>query len=157
MISIWNIYKITKNLQWNLGSVLPRNTPRICSIWPTYFTENIQEYGGAEIIIYKLETMNQTWVIWWDWYFFLKFICLKTRLKPTFSIKTDKHGSETLDISLATNDRTLTGDVVQRRRYGFPNTKTREIYDIFRNLNKSNTVFHPTEKTNPIRLLKISD
>ena len=82
---------------------------------------------------------------------------LKTILKPTFGLKTAKHGSVNLEGFLTAVEKTLLKEMFKRRRFGRQNTKTKEIYDIFQRLKKYGSVCVPTEKTNSTKVIQIED
>ena len=80
---------------------------------------------------------------------------LNTGLKPTFGIKTVKHGSDNLEGFLTALVKTLLKESLKRRRFERPNRKTSEIYDVLQRLKKSGCVCVPTENTNSTRMIKI--
>ena len=73
---------------------------------------------------------------------------LNTGLKPTFVLKTMKHGSDNLEVFLTAVEKTLLKEAFKRRRFERQNKKTKEIYDILQRLKKSGYVCVPTDKTN---------
>ena len=82
---------------------------------------------------------------------------LNTGLKPTFVLKTMKHGSDNLEVFLTAVEKTLLKEAFKRRRFERQNKKTKEIYDILQRLKKSGYVCVPTDKTNSTRVIYIED
>ena len=58
-------------------------------------------------------------------YFRFKATELDTDLKPTFGIKTEKHGSDNLEGFLTALEKTLLKKALKRRRFERQNTKTK--------------------------------
>ena len=82
---------------------------------------------------------------------------LNTGLKPTFGVKTAKHGSDNLKGFLTAVGKTLLKEVFKRRRFDRQNRKTVEIYDVLQELKKSGFFCVPMDKTNTTRVIKIED
>ena len=80
---------------------------------------------------------------------------LNTGLKPTFGVKTAKHGSDNLEGFLTEVGKTLLKEAFKRRRFDRQNRKTVEIYDVLQELKKYGCVCVPTDKTNATRVIKI--
>ena len=59
---------------------------------------------------------------------------LNTGLKPTFVIKTVKHGSDNLEGFLTAVKKNLLKEAFKRRRFERTNNKTSEIYEILQRL-----------------------
>ena len=55
---------------------------------------------------------------------------LNTGLKPTFGVKTAKHGSDNLEGFLIAVGKTLLKEAFKHRHFEHQNRKTVEIYDI---------------------------
>ena len=55
---------------------------------------------------------------------------LNTGLKPTFGVKTAKHGSDNLEGFLTAVGKTLLKEALKRRRFDRQNRKTVGIYDV---------------------------
>ena len=71
---------------------------------------------------------------------------LNTGLKPTFGIKTVKHGSDNLEDFLTATERTLLKEAFRRRRFERPNKKIREMYEVLQKMkNLDQSVFRQTE------------
>ena len=79
---------------------------------------------------------------------------LNTSLKPTFGVKTEKHGSDNLKVFLTAVGKTLLKEAFKRRRFDRQNRKTVEIYDVLQELKKSGCVCVPEDKTNATRVIK---
>ena len=60
--------------------------------------------------------------------------CLNTSLKPTFGVKTEKHGSDDLKGFLTVVGKTLLKEAFKRRRLYRQNRKTVKIYDVLQEL-----------------------
>ena len=82
---------------------------------------------------------------------------LNTVLKPTFGVKTAKHGSDNLEGFLTAVEKTLLKEAFKRRRFDRQNRETVEIYDVLQELKKSGCVCVPEDKTNATRVKKIED
>ena len=59
---------------------------------------------------------------------------LNTVLKPTFEVKTAKHGSDKLEVFFTAVVKTLLKEASKRRRFDRQNRKTVEIYDVLQEL-----------------------
>ena len=71
---------------------------------------------------------------------------LNTGLKPTFGIKTAKHGSDNLEGFLTALEKILLKEAFKRRRFERPNRKTSEIYKVLQRLkNPDVSVFRQTK------------
>ena len=80
---------------------------------------------------------------------------LKTILKPTFGLKTAKHGSDNLEWFLTAVEKTLLKEAFKRRHFERKNNKTKEIYDILQRLKKYGSVCIQTDKTKSTMLIQI--
>ena len=80
---------------------------------------------------------------------------LNTGLKPTFGIKTTKHGSDNLEAFLTAMEKTLLKEAFKRQCFERQNTKTKEIYDILQRLKKSGSGCVPIDKTNSTKVVQI--
>ena len=59
---------------------------------------------------------------------------LNTGLKPTFGLKTAKHGSDNLEGFLTAVEKTLLEEALKRRRFDRQNRETVEIYNVLQEL-----------------------
>ena len=59
---------------------------------------------------------------------------LNTGLKPTFGVKTAKHGYDNLGGFLTAVGETLLKEAFERQRFERPNRTTSEIYDVLQEL-----------------------
>ena len=59
---------------------------------------------------------------------------INTRWKPTFGVKTAKHGSDNLKGFLTAVEKTLIKESFKHRRFERPNRKTSGIYDVLQRL-----------------------
>ena len=82
---------------------------------------------------------------------------LNTGLKPTFGVKTAKHGSDNLEGFLISVGKTLLKETFERRRFDRQTRKTVEIYDVLQELKESGCVCVPADKTNATRVIKIEE
>ena len=82
---------------------------------------------------------------------------LNTGLKPTFGVKTAKHGSDNLEGFLTAVEKPLLKEAFKRQHFERQNRKTVEIYDVRQELKKSGCVCVPTDKTNATRVIKTKD
>ena len=82
---------------------------------------------------------------------------LNTSLKPTFGVKTAKHGSDNLEGFLTAVGKNLLKEAFKRRHFDRHNRKTVELYDVLQELKNPGCVYVPTDKTNTTRVIKIED
>ena len=79
---------------------------------------------------------------------------LNTGLKPTFWIKTAKHGSDNLEGFLTVVGKTLIKEDFKRRRFELQNRKTVEIYDVLQELKNPDASESRQKKLTPQEWLK---
>ena len=82
---------------------------------------------------------------------------LNTGLKPTFGLKTKKHGSNNIEVFLTEVKKILLKETFRRRRFEHIKKKTREIYEVLQNMKNSVSVYVPTYKTNSTGVTEIED
>ena len=71
---------------------------------------------------------------------------LNTGLKPTFGIKTAKHGYDNLEVFLKAVGKTFLKEAFKRQRFERPNKKASKIYEILQRLkNPDLSVFRQTK------------
>ena len=75
---------------------------------------------------------------------------LNTGLKPTFGVKTAKHGSDNLKVFLTAVGKTLLKVAFKRRRFERQNRKTVGIYDVLQELKTSDASASQQKKLTPL-------
>ena len=82
---------------------------------------------------------------------------LNTVLKPTFGVKTSKHGYDNLKGFLTAAEKPSPRRLLNANVLSARTDKNSEIYNVLQELEKSGCVCVPTDKTNSTRVINIED